>query len=290
MFIRRIAASACALRLQSSRPPPSRCRPATRRPPSSQPAASSTATPSTTCRTSRTVSAPIGDTKSDLTPATRRPIQVDRAARADRAAHRRHGTTKPTTPAVAAVASHDDTTNGWQIAAWPRQPSSRPRAGRGRAVPQPPTRSALAVQRARRRGRGVRPRSLGTSSPDPHCSAPDIQGDRTMLTRRIVASACALCLAVPAAATANGRRVRRPRPPHSRRGRRHRRHQERPARPRPTSRPSPATPRADLPRAIAPAPATTKPVAPRRPAAPRPPSRATARPTAGRSPPSSRPA
>jgi len=61
------------------------------------------------------LSAPVGDTKSDLKPATNVQTHVDRvgslSAEQLTAAY---GTTKPATPAAPSFASHDDNTNGWQ--------------------------------------------------------------------------------------------------------------------------------------------------------------------------------
>ena len=70
-----------------------------------------------------TVSTVTGDTKSDLKPATPIPpsarTDVDRigSLSAEQLAAA-YGTTKPAAPAAPSFASHDDNTNGWQIAAW----------------------------------------------------------------------------------------------------------------------------------------------------------------------------
>jgi hypothetical protein len=67
-----------------------------------------------------TVTAVTGDTKSDLKPTTPgAQTGVDRVGSlsAEQLAAG-YGTTKPAAPAAPSFASHDDNTNGWQIAAW----------------------------------------------------------------------------------------------------------------------------------------------------------------------------
>ena len=115
-----------------------------------------------------------------------------------------YGTTKPTDARSAPTASNDNTTNGWQIAALGeaavlRRPSRSAGSPSWRAastaLPTWGCRGAHPWGGGAARG----PALLGAPPP---ASRSRHQGTPTMLTRRIVASACALCLAVPAAAGA----------------------------------------------------------------------------------------
>ena len=110
------------------------------------------------------LAAPVGDTKSDLKPATNVQTHVDRvgslSAEQLTAAY---GTTKPATPAAPSSASHDDNTNGWQIAALGR--GSRPR--RHRAGFRLPHQRA-----ARGRGASAAERRVGAPPIRSHLSKP----------------------------------------------------------------------------------------------------------------------
>lgn len=118
MFVRRIAASACALSLII---PAAAVAVPIHDPvaPKQQPAAVAYGDTKYDLQNQQDLSAPIGDTKSDLKPATNVQTHVDRvgslSAEQLTAAY---GTTKPATPAAPSFASHDDNTNGWQIATW----------------------------------------------------------------------------------------------------------------------------------------------------------------------------
>jgi hypothetical protein len=116
MFIRRIAASACALALVI--PAAASAVPATDPPATGQPTVVYGDT-KYDLQNQQELSAPVGDTKSDLKPATNVQTHVDRvgslSAEQLTAAY---GSTKPATPAAPSFASHDDNTNGWQIATW----------------------------------------------------------------------------------------------------------------------------------------------------------------------------
>jgi len=122
MLIRRIAASACALSLfvpaaafalPASDPPAAK----------QQPAVVAYGDTKYDLQNQQDLSAPIGDTKSDLKPATPAApsvrTDVDRVGSlsAEQLAAA-YGTAKPAAPAAPSFASHDDNTNGWQIAAW----------------------------------------------------------------------------------------------------------------------------------------------------------------------------
>jgi hypothetical protein len=92
MFVRRIAAGACALSLvipAAALAVPVQDPPAAKQ----QPAVVTYGDTKYDLQNQQDLSAPVGDTKSDLKPAT------------------------PTAPAPP-FASHDDNTNGWQIATW----------------------------------------------------------------------------------------------------------------------------------------------------------------------------
>ena len=97
MFVRRIAASACALSLII---PAAAVAVPVHEPvaPKHQPAAVAYGDTKYDLQNQQDLSAPIGDTKSDLTPVTPA-AQV-----------------KPAAPK--SFVSHDDSSNGWQIAAW----------------------------------------------------------------------------------------------------------------------------------------------------------------------------
>jgi hypothetical protein len=93
MLVRRIAASACALSLfvpAAAFAVPAVDPPAAKQ----QPAVVTYGDTKYDLQNQQDLSAPIGDTKNDLKPVV------------------------PTTPAAPSFASHDDNTNGWQIAAW----------------------------------------------------------------------------------------------------------------------------------------------------------------------------
>ena len=257
MFVRRIAASACAPSPLQSIPAAALAvsRPRTRRPAAAgrrrlrrhqvRPAepAGPRPPPRRTSRRSR---------------ATRRATCPARSRRPARSPPPTPAT--PATPEVAVVARRTTTTtNGWQIAAWAEAAVLAALAAGRRRPDQRAASTALAAhgrcRGARRRGSGA-----GAAPPPRHVaalpavSAPDAKEIAAMLTRRIAASACALCLAVPTAATAKPTCEYVGHVHHTAAVVADRRHQERPARQRVTSRPSPATPRADLPGAIAPAP------------------------------------
>lgn len=119
MFVRRIAASACALSLII---PAAAVAVPIHDPaaPKQQPAAVAYGDTKYDLQNQQDLSAPIGDTKSDLKPATpSAQTDVDRVGSlsAEQLAAA-YGTTKPAAPAAPSFASHDDNTNGWQIATW----------------------------------------------------------------------------------------------------------------------------------------------------------------------------
>jgi hypothetical protein len=121
VFIRRIAASACALSLVI---PAAALAVPIHDPvaPKQQPAVVAYGDTKYDLQNQQDLSAPIGDTKSDLKPTTAAVpsarTDVDRIASlsAEQLAAA-YGTTRPAAPATASFATHD-TTNGWQIAAW----------------------------------------------------------------------------------------------------------------------------------------------------------------------------
>jgi hypothetical protein len=119
MFVRRIAAGACALSLII---PAAAVAVPIYDPvaPKEQPAVVAYGDTKYDLQNQQDLSAPIGDTKSDLKPATpSAQTDVDRVGSlsAEQLAAA-YGTTKPAAPAAPSFASHDDNTNGWQIAAW----------------------------------------------------------------------------------------------------------------------------------------------------------------------------
>jgi len=120
MLIRRIAASACALSLVI--PGAAFAVPATDPPASGQQPTVAYGDTKYDLQ-NQSLSGATGDTKGDLKPATPAApsvqTDVDRigSLSAEQLAAA-YGTTKPAAPAAPSFASHDDNTNGWQIAAW----------------------------------------------------------------------------------------------------------------------------------------------------------------------------
>ena len=120
MFVRRIVASACALALVI--PGAAFAAPAIDPPATGQQPTVLYGDTKYDLQNQQELSTPVGDTKSDLKPATPPATGVGTADRVGSLSADKlvagYGATKPATSPAPSFASHDDNTNGWQIATW----------------------------------------------------------------------------------------------------------------------------------------------------------------------------